>query len=337
MLVLTLLKCAASLKSISIYPDDLNKWPQYSESATFDALQFALDRKRLGFPKQEGVTKSVELKEKGKIGSEILDSIVPCLSRQNDDRTGGIKGVETSKGGELRGREPLSARLFTETKTPDPFATRKVDDNHRRILNVCTAEMAARCSRLRWPVPPGCSPPQRACCQEGSAAANAAGPYWQRIVGASPYDLRGVKPGSSRYLTFYWYQVADEAEQAYLEMWQGAGEKRRSRRRGFVTSSNSSGGTVPKPIFAGCWQNATLLLPRTAPLFGTPANDKVLDRAAVYCSQIWEAETRYFLRNRPALRRYYELAIWSRFVLAGDRLYNRPDLLSEMDHRRALV
>jgi hypothetical protein len=64
------------LKAISIYYD-LNKWPEYGESMAIDKLQFALDRKSLTFPKQPELIKPVELKEKGKLRSEVLDSIPP--------------------------------------------------------------------------------------------------------------------------------------------------------------------------------------------------------------------------------------------------------------------
>jgi hypothetical protein len=76
LVVLDLVEGAQPLKSISIYPD-FKRFPDYSSSAVINKIKFVLDRKGLTFPKQQEVTKPVELKAKDKIRSEILDSLRP--------------------------------------------------------------------------------------------------------------------------------------------------------------------------------------------------------------------------------------------------------------------
>ncbi|MGA2253309.1 MAG: hypothetical protein ABSG53_01500 [Thermoguttaceae bacterium] len=59
------------LKSIAIYPDQ-KKWSDYCGSAQFDAVEFALDRKKLIFPSPKEAIKSVEVKGRDKIDGDFL-------------------------------------------------------------------------------------------------------------------------------------------------------------------------------------------------------------------------------------------------------------------------
>jgi len=62
------------LKAISIYRDQ-KKLPDYCDSAQFDDVEFVLDRKKLIFPGPKEAIKSVEVKNRDKIHTELLSTV----------------------------------------------------------------------------------------------------------------------------------------------------------------------------------------------------------------------------------------------------------------------